>query len=391
MVAGAINNAVALASLRRGESTTFQRSARNANATSAPHSRVARREPVDQRRPARYFGPLPKDAHADANARRLVRAGLLLALLAAVASLALEPLSESDVFFRVRCGQEILARHALPGRNLFSFTYPDHPDLDTAWLFEVGAALLFRFGGFSALVLAKTAVLVATFAGAFVVCRRRGAGPVAAALALAAAAFAIRERFVERPHLFSLAGDVALLALVDALARADAARARRFVAATLATVILWANLHAGVFLAPVLLALAAAGAWLDDRRPPLTLIWLAGGAALATLATPVGFGLYRYLRLHLVLPALHPVDEFRAATWTSDAPLLWFGLAAVAAGALVRPRSARVLLPAAALGVLGLRSIRFGADFAVLAAPGLAVGVTALGARLASRAPGLRV
>ncbi len=344
---------------------------------------------MDKTGPPRYFGALPSDANA--NGRQLVPAALLLALLAAVAALALEPLSESDVFFRVRCGQEILARHALPGRNLFSFTYPDHPDLDTAWLFEVGAALLVRLGGLPALVVAKTAVLVATFAGAFVVCRRRGAGPVASALALAAAALAVRERFVERPHLFSLAGDVALLALIDALAVADTARARRLGVATLATVILWANLHAGVFLAPVLLALAALGAWLDDRRPPLALAWLAGGAALATLATPVGFGLYRYLGLHLVLPALHPVDEFRAATWISDAPLLLFGIAAVAGGTFVRPRVARVLLPAVALGVLALRSVRFGADFALVAAPILAVGLGRLGARINGRLPALTV
>jgi hypothetical protein len=349
---------------------------------------------VDKTRPRRYFGALPNDA----NGRRIraAHAALLLSLLAVVAGLALEPLSESDVFFRVRCGLEILARRALPASNLYSFTYPDHPDLDTAWLFEVGAALLFRRGGFPALVLAKTALLVATFAGAFVVCRRRGAGPVASAVALAAAAFAIRERFVERPHLFSLAGEVALLALVDALATTrDAARARRWGAATLATVIVWANLHAGVFLAPVLLALAAVGAWLDERRAPrglaaAPLAILAGAAALATLATPVGFGLYRYLGLHLALPALHPVDEFRAATWISDAPLLIFGGAAVAAGALVRPRAARVLLPAAALGVLGLRSIRFGADFALVAAPILAVGLHRLGARRGPNLGGTR-
>ena len=330
----------------------------------------------------------------DARYRRIAHGALLLSLLAVVAGLALQPLSESDVFFRLRAGQEILARQALPGRNLFSFTYPDHPDLDTAWLFEVGAALLFRRGGLPALVLAKAALLVATFAGAFVVCRRRGAGPVASALALAATAFVIRERFVERPHLFSLAGAVALLALVDCLAatpKDDTARAQRLGVATIVTVIVWANLHAGVFLAPVLLALAAVGAWLDERRPPRRLALLATAAAVATLATPVGFGLFRYLRLHVVLPALHPVDEFRAATWISDAPLLLFGAAVVVAGALVRPRRARVLLPAAGLGVLGFGSIRFGADFALVAAPILAVGLDRIAARLAGPRPAVTV
>ena len=145
------------------------------------------------------------------------------ALLVFVAGLALGPMAESDLFFRVEAGRQILARHGLPGVNLYSFTYPDHSDVDTSWLFEVGAAVLHARGGFPALVLAKTAVLVATFAAAFLLCLRCGAGPAASALALAAAAFAGRDRFVERPPLFSLAGVVLVLA-VSGAARTQRAR-----------------------------------------------------------------------------------------------------------------------------------------------------------------------
>jgi hypothetical protein len=319
----------------------------------------------------------------------------LAALLLFVAGLALGPVSESDLFFRIKEGQEILARHGLPGRNLFSFTYPDYPDLDTSWLFEVGAAVLFARGGFPVLVLAKTAVLLGAFAGAFAVCRRRGAGPVAAALALAAAAYAARERFVERPHIFSLAGVVVVMAAVDGVRGARHARAAALALA--AAVVLWANLHAGVFLAVGLLALAAAGEALDGWRdggslrlrlvPALRLAALAPVAALGTLATPVGVGLYRYLGLHTVLPALHPVDEFRAVTWVSDAPLVLFGAAAAAAGLAVRPRRLVWLLPAAGLALLACGSVRFGADFALVAAPVLAAGLSALGVWLRARAP----
>src|SRR5688500_13912526 len=136
----------------------------------------------------------------------------LLALLVLVAGLCLVPMAETDLFFRTKVGEEILRTHAIPGKNFFSFTYPEHPDLDRAWLFDVAAAALYRLGGFPAVVRGKTAVVMAVFAGAYHACRRRGAGPVAAALALAAAAFVMRERLVERPHLFSLAGEVAVLA-----------------------------------------------------------------------------------------------------------------------------------------------------------------------------------
>ena len=310
-------------------------------------------------------------------------------------------MAESDLFFHLKAGQEIRARHGLPGRNLYSFTAPDYPDLDTSWLAEVGAAAVFGVGGFPAVVMAKTVVLLLAFAGAYGICRRRGAGAVASALALAAAAFVGRDRFVERPHLFSLAGAVATLAAIDALLerRSEAAAVARAAALFLAAVVLWANLHAGVFVAPVLVGSAAVAAATvgRDRAGALRLALLAAGAALAALATPVGWGLVRYLRLHLVLPALHPVDEFRAPTWLSDGALVVYAGAFVAAAAFLvatgdgpaRRRTLVWLASVLPLGALAAHSVRFGADFALVAAPVLAIAATAVGDRLAVRLPGL--
>jgi hypothetical protein len=326
---------------------------------------------------------------------RTLRRGLpLAALLVLVASLSLHPTAESDLFFRIKAGQEILSRGGLPGRNLYSFTYPDYPDLDASWLFEVGAAALHRRVGFSGLVVAKTAIILAAFAAAYGVCRRRGAGPVASALALAAAAYVGRERFVERPHIFSLLGEVGLLAAIDAVADMSGARARRVGLALLALmggVALWANLHAGVFVAPLILGAAAFAAAAERSPTRRRLALAAAGAAVATLATPIGWGLYRYLRLHLVLPALHPVDEFRAPTWTSDAPLFIYAAAVVAGlgGVALETRRRPPLVPLAAplvLGALTVRSVRFAADLALVSAPLLAAALTELGARLRARA-----
>ena len=319
--------------------------------------------------------------------RWLPPAGLLLF----VAGLSLRPMAESDLFFHLKVGQEILTRHALPGRNLFSFTYPDYPDLDTSWLAEVGGALVYARAGFPGVVVAKTIVLVIAFAGAYALCRRRGAGSAASALALAAAAFVGHDRFVERPHIFSLLGEVATLAAIDTLATRRGRPAGRAAAVFLAIVVVWANLHAGVFLAPVLvgaaaLAALATGAGSAGRR----LLLVAALAAAATLVTPIGLGLVRYLRLHLAIPALHPIDEFRSPTWISDAPLFVYAaafLALVPALGLAGPRAARAtwllaLAPVIPVGALALHSVRFGADFALCGAPLLAVALSALVGRL---------
>ncbi len=278
----------------------------------------------------------------------------------------------------------------MPGRNLFSFTFPDHPDVDAAWLFEVGAAALYARGGFPAVVLAKTAVLLAAFGLAFALCRRRGAGPAAAALALGAAAFAGRERFVERPHVLSLLGIVGLLFAIDALVGRSGKRGARVAAVTCAGVALWSNLHAGAFIAPVLLACAAGGARLDrDRGGAAGRLGLAALATAGALfATPLGFGLLRYLRLHLVLPALHPVDEFRSPSWLSDPALFVYVAAFLAACALGWRRFRWTeVLPVLAVALLAARTVRFSADFALAAAPLLAVGLSAAGDRVRARWP----
>jgi hypothetical protein len=200
----------------------------------------------------------------------------------------------------------------------------------------------------------------------------------------------MQERLVERPHLFSFAGEIGLLLALERIERGPGIA--RPVAALLAGIALWANLHAGVFVAPLLLALFALGAAIDRRR---ALAATAGALALASagamLATPLGFGIFRYLTLHLTIPRLHPVDEFRAVSGQSDGVLIAYALATAVALPLAWRGGAgmRRLLPVVGLGALAAHSVRFGADFALAAAPLLAVAASAVSVRL-TKTPGSR-
>ena len=320
----------------------------------------------------------------------------LLGLVLFVAGLCLVPLQETDLFFRLANGEEILRTGYVPGRNLFSFTFPDQPYLDSAWLFDLATAGLYRMGGFQAVVVGKTAIVVATFIAAYLVLRRRGSGRVIAALVLAAAAFCMRERLVERPHVVSLLGEVAVLSLLPALLDG-----RRRAWLLVPVVALWANLHAGAFVGPLLIGLAGLGVLLEEiltpslvsRRAVFRHALAVALCALALMATPAGPGIFRYLSFHADIFAIHPVDEFRPLAWRSDAPLVIYaavlalvlGLGAVQR---VRPR-ARDLLPVLGLALLAGRHVRFGADFALVATILVAPSLTILGARRAGRlAPG---
>jgi tetratricopeptide (TPR) repeat protein len=312
---------------------------------------------------------------------------VLLGLVLFVAGLCLVPLQETDLFFRLANGQEILRTGHVPGRNLFSFTFPDQPYLDSAWLFDVAMAGLHRLGGFPAVVVGKTAIVVTTFVAAYLLFRRRGAGRIATALVLAAAAFCMRERLVERPHVVSLLGEVVVLSLLPALQDG-----RRRAWLLVPVVALWANLHAGAFVGPLLVALAGLGVLLEgiitpslaSRRAVFNHVLAAVLCAAALMATPAGSGIFRYLGFHADIFAIHPVDEFRPLAWHSDAPLVIYaavlalvlGLGAVLR---VRPR-ARDIFPVLGLALLAGRYVRFGADFALVAAILATPLLTAVGA-----------
>jgi hypothetical protein len=309
-------------------------------------------------------------------------------LLLLVAGLCLGPMEETDLFFRMAAGEQFLRTGHLVHRNLFSFTFPDAPYLDSAWLFDVAVAGLHRLGGFPAVVLAKTIVVLLVAALAYRLCRKLGAGTLVAAAVLSLAFLCMRERLVERPHVFSLLGEVLLLGLVSPIVKGER---RRWLALPL--VVLWVNLHAGAFLAGTILALAATGAALDRQpaRGVLRLVAFAGAAAILLIASPVGAGIFRYLTFHVGVFDVHPVDEFRNATWRSDWPFVLFAGGAVLMGALSRRQGWLLRLPALGLAGLAVWHIRFSADavlvMAVVAAPALEALVGRLawvGSRLAA-------
>ena len=292
-------------------------------------------------------------------------------------------MDETDLFFNLRLGEIILSHHAVPRTNLLSFTFPDARDINLGWVFQIMVALAYRAGGIAATVLLKTALVLATFALLYRVARRRHAHPAAAASALALAAWAAEPRFVERPHLVTFVG---LAYLLLALERAEAGRPRALMA-LVPLGLVWANANSCFFLAPVVLALYAAGAAFDHRRVEARrAVLLALALVPLIFATPSGAGALTYIANHWRMPWLRPLQEYRAASWPLDGPFFFLVAGVVLAVALPN-RRLRWTLPVLVLGLLGARRIRFVAEFALLAGPLIAVALTELGARTARRLP----
>jgi hypothetical protein len=313
-----------------------------------------------------------------------------LILLTFVAGRCLVPMDETDLFYNLRLGEIVLATKTVPTTNLLSFTYPGFPDPNLAWIFQIILALAYRAGGIAGTVVLKTLSVVATFALLHRATIRRGGHPVVAALALALAAWAAEPRFVERPHLVTFLG---LGYLMLALERAEGGRSR-WLLALLPLGLVWANGNSCFFLAPAILGLYAAGAWLDGRPDAARRAGLVAACLVPLVfATPSGTRVIGYVANHFRMPMLRPLQEYRSAEWPLDGPffLLAASVALATAVLSIRARAARPripgfgvrhLLPVAGLAVLGARRIRFVAEFALLAGPVLAVQVTHLAAAL---------
>jgi tetratricopeptide (TPR) repeat protein len=252
---------------------------------------------------------------------------LLVLLLAAL--FCLTPLAEVDAFWHLLAGEQILATGRVPRADAFTYTSAGRPWIDLHWLFEAALAVVHRIGGFQALDLFKTVVIVSAFGVALWTASRRGAGLAAPLLAIPGLV-AAQERFTLRPEAVSFLFLAVVLFLLEGRTRSW----RRLLLLP-PLVALWANLHAlyAVGVAAILLVLL--GDLLDRRRlgnpPPRRSLLLAAACVLATLLNPYGFGAWGLSRT-LLMERVATGNLFGRSIAEFQAPFSGFGATASITG-----------------------------------------------------------
>ncbi|HUJ50795.1 MAG TPA: hypothetical protein VLW25_11380, partial [Bryobacteraceae bacterium] len=233
-------------------------------------------------------------------------------------------LGDGDTGWHIRTGQYILAHHAVPTRDLFSFSKPDAPWFAWEWLSDVALAALFQLGGLKAITLAAGA-LIAVYATLLLrYALWLGANALLAALFTLLAVGASSMHFLARPHLFTLLFLPACLWVVQA----DLRKNTRWVWWLIPASALWTNLHGGFFMFLACLALLIAGqaveAWLGRAR--WTAVWrlsvLLAGCTLASLINPYGIQLHKHVVEYLRSDWIRNViQEFQAPTFRNEGQL----------------------------------------------------------------------
>lgn len=211
-------------------------------------------------------------------------------LLAGWGILALLMPAHSDTFWHLRAGADIWRTLHVPQIDSYSHTVAGQPWPDHEGLSQAGMYLCYRLGGMPGLELGA-ALLVSV---AVLLSYRLMEGPLPTRLALMAVPLTVSSLlWVLRPQIVSLS---LLMVLVCLLAR----ERHRWIPVLF---LIWANAHAGVVMGGLVLAAATGCAALRflatravaDRRRLLTLVVALPLAALAAAATPLGFGIYRFV------------------------------------------------------------------------------------------------
>jgi len=231
-------------------------------------------------------------------------------------------LGDADTGWHIRSGELILATHAIPRSDPFSYTRHGAPWYAWEWMYDVIIAAIHHVSGLNGVVLFTATVIGATFALLFrFILRRSGNLAVAALLTLTAMA-AAQVHMLARPHVLSW---LLTLLWVENLCRFEDGERSALLWLPL-LMLLWTNLHAGFVLGLGLLGIFTLGAiWRaftapsqgdsgkGDRAKIAQLVIIFCVCALTTLLTPYGYWLhihvYQYLSDSFLM---NNIDEFKS-------------------------------------------------------------------------------
>lgn len=320
---------------------------------------------------------LPANPTATPERASLISLLLAVILIPAVLGSSKTIFNDGDVSWHIATGQWILAHHAIPRVDPFSFTWGGRPWVPFEWLADLVFAAAYKIAAYPGVAALVTAALMALHAIVFANANRF----VRALIAIIPMDFVLVPMLLARPHL--LVWPLLALWMLLMLSARDQDRAPPLASALL--MILWANLHGSFVLGIGIAGLFGLEALVfsADRMRVLRQ-WLPFGIACvaAVFINANGYaGLVHPLHIEN-LKMLPLIDEWKPSN-PKVTPFFFAMLAlTLALIAWKRPRLSwmRWLLLAGMLG-LALLQVRHQAMLAIIAAMVLPEGFGGKGAK----------
>jgi hypothetical protein len=278
---------------------------------------------------------------------RALRAIPAVVALAAAAVFTFRPTYDPDLFWHLAQGRHDI-HDGLVRTNIFSAAHANYPQFYTSWAFEVVQAVLERSYGLVGVQVFQWGLLAAALLMLYAAARTRGSRAASLAVLLLAL-FVVEPRAMPRPYLVSFIG---FAFIAWQLNRPSMASGPWPLAIALAV---WSNFHSESVFGVALIVLAAlqGSSW-----PSKLKLWVP--VALATLVTPYGFGLWRYLYENTAVPSALRIAELEAPTMAAyPAFFAFLAVLAIALASLPKRLTAADVLISVFFAALGMRFIRF--------------------------------
>ena len=236
------------------------------------------------------------------------------------------PLRLLDFWWHLKMGEVIVTTGSLPQTDIFSFTSSGKPFLLQSWLAEIFFYGLYVLGGFRLIVSGNAVLLALALLSVYSLCFRELRGPRVCALISLILIVPLVIYSNVRPQVFS----ILLFAFFNQLLSEFRWRDRDRLWLLPVLSVAWVNLHGGfplglgligIFWLDALIATIRGEVPVPARR--LRKLTLTGAAAaVATLANPAGFRLYRDILAVLSDP---PSQQF-VTEWQAPQILDWTSL-----------------------------------------------------------------
>lgn len=323
----------------------------------------------------------PQSTSEHGSNKLTITASIVVCLLAIINLYHLR-IADADLWWYLRCGEDILRSGQIRQVDTYSFTAAGLPYLNHEWLSQVLFAFLFQHGGSLALVLAKIFVGIALLVVMYRLVRIHTSDARVYLPLLLLGAHVVGRFLLLRPQIFSFLFFAVTLYLLELNRR----RETKLVWLLPFVLWLWANMHAAFPVGIVLigfywLAMPWAGTEVTQKLSAQLGLVLFVAVGL-TLVNPYGVALWSGILEGL----LDPLNKTYVNEWrpTYLSPFAWNGLAcfgmialACICAAAARVRNWAELLIAVLFALLALSAPRHVPFFAVVMIPLLAKWITA--------------
>lgn len=273
-------------------------------------------------------------------------------------------LDDSDTGWHIRNGEAILANHALPHVDPFSYTMAGKPWFAWEWLADIGLGFIHGHAGLLGVTVVSALIMALALALEYKLAEwRSGNAILAIALTLISAGAAFIHRLA-RPHILSW---VLLCIFLIVLERFRTGRSSSKSLWLLpALMVLWTNLHGSFPLGIIVMAVFLAGEWVNDGSPVKPRDWRGTrsaklavatvAASLATLVNPYGYQLHvhivKYLRNSFLIDNTNEFASPDFHVWSPRCFLLLIVIALIGlAGSRRRAKLADIVLAVLAIAM----------------------------------------